>query len=263
MIIVFIGSRGSGKTLSMTIEAYKKYKQGYKIYSNYHLNFPYTPYTIDDLIMFAESGMYFGNTIFLIDEAHIYFDSYQKGKRAMIFSYFLNQSSKNDIDVYLSTQFARQIFIRIRMNTEIVVECNSKVVLWKDKNSKPIILENYRKKPNDYHTEVYVYNKYIKFSDSGVDKFSRRMYNGNKYFSLYDTKQVIKQQTDMFQRAKEQDKRNKTTQLVEKIPYKEKVELQHLNRIIHNPNEKQKKKDLKKYKNKYTLREVPYIRGTS
>ena len=212
----------------MTIEAYKKYLQGYKIYSNYHLNFPYTPYTIDDLIMFAESGMYFGNTIFLIDEAHIYFDSYQKGKRAMIFSYFLNQSSKNDIDVYLSTQFARQIFIRIRLNTEIVVECNCKVVLWKTKDSKPVILENYRKKPHDYHTEVYAYNKIIKFSDTGIDKFTKRMYKANKYFSLYDTKQVIKQQTDMFQRAKEQDKRNKVVQPVEKITYKQKRSRQQL-----------------------------------
>lgn len=233
MIIVFIGSRGSGKTLSMTIEAYKKYKQGYKIYSNYHLNFPYTPYTIDDLIMFAESGMYFGNTIFLVDEAHIFFDSYSKGKRNMIFSYFLNQSSKNDIDVYLSTQFARQIFIRIRLNTEVVCECSCRVVLWKHKNSKPVILENYRKKPHDYHTEVYCYNKIIKFSDTGTDKFTKRMYKANKYFPLYDTKQVIKQQLDMFQRAKLEDKRNKDTKPPSKITTKQKREEQHLNGEYH------------------------------
>lgn len=229
MIIVFIGSRNSGKTLSMTIEAYKKYKQGYKIYSNYHLNFSYTPYTIDDLLSFAESGMYFGNTIFLVDEAHIYFDSYSKGKRNMIFSYFLNQSSKNDIDIYLSTQFARQIFIRIRLNTEVVVESSCRVVLWKNKDSSPVLLENYRQKPNDYHTEVYVYNKIIKFSDSGNDKVVKRMYKGNKYFPLYDTRQVIKQQTDVFQRAKQEDKRNSNTRKAQHVSSKELRELQKFN----------------------------------
>lgn len=229
MIIVFIGSRNSGKTLSMTVEAYKKYKQGYKIYSNYHLNFPYTPYTVDDLIMFAESGMYFGNTIFLIDEAHIYFDSYSKGKRNMIFSYFLNQSSKNDIDVYLSTQFSRQIFIRIRLNTEVVVECSCRVILWKTKDSKPIMLENYRRKPNDYYTLTYVYNRITKFSDTGMDKIVKRMYKANKYFCLYDTRQVIKQQTDMFQRAKMEDKRNVSVKLEKPITTKQKRNFQHLN----------------------------------
>lgn len=117
MIIGFIGQRGSGKSLSMTIELYKKYLQGYKIYSNYHLNFPYTPITVDDLIAFAESGMYFGNSIFAIDEIHIWFDSRCSGKkRNIIFSYFLNQSSKNDIDIYYTSQFSRQVEIRMRLN---------------------------------------------------------------------------------------------------------------------------------------------------
>jgi hypothetical protein len=246
MIIVFIGGRNSGKTLSMTIEGYKKYKQGYKIYSNYHLNFPYTPYTVDDLLAFAESGMYFGNTIFLIDEAHIYFDSYSKGKRNMIFSYFLNQSSKNDIDVYLTTQFARQIFIRIRLNTEVVVESMSKVVLWKTVNSKPVLLENYRKKPNDYKVKVYVYNSIIKFSDTGQDKIVKRMYKANKYFPLYDTREVIKQQKDVFQRAKDDDKRNKRddVHIPEKISYKEKRNQQHKNRLQNESFRKKLEKEL-------------------
>lgn len=239
MIIVFIGSRNSGKTLSMTIELLKKYLDGYRIYSNYHLNFPHTEFTVDDLINFAESGMYFGNTIFAIDEAHIYFDSYSKGKRNMIFSYFLNQSSKNDIDIYMTTQYARQIFIRIRLNTEVVVESSCKVVLWKTKDSNPVILENYRQKPNDYHTEVYIYNRIIKFSDTGLDKVIKRMYHANKYFKLYDTHQVIKQQTDMFQRAKmENFKENKGLHKPLKMTYKEKRAEQHANRLFHEKNAK-------------------------
>lgn len=239
MIIGFIGSRGSGKTLSMTIEAYKKYKQGYKIYSNYHLNFPYTPYTVDDLLAFAESGMYFGNTTFLIDEIHIYFDARCSGKaRNRIFSYFVNQSSKNDIDIYYTSQFSRQVEIRIRLNTEIVVESVAKCLLYKTKYSKPTILENYRPKPNDYFCKTYVTNKIIKFSDSGLDKITKRIYLGNKYFKLYDTKQVVKMQKDVFDIAKSQDKRNikDNIQRVEQVSSKQKREEAHLNRLFHEHN---------------------------
>lgn len=234
MIIGFIGSRGSGKTLSMTIEAYKKYKQGYKIYSNYHLNFPYTPFTVDDLLMFAESGMYFGNTIFLIDEIHIYFDSRSSGKkRNRIFSYFLNQSSKNDIDVYYTSQFSRQVEIRLRLNTEVVTECVCKTILWKTKNSKPVMIENYRKKPTDYKTISYIHNSIVKFSDTGMDKIVKRVYNGAKYYKLYDTKQVIKQQSDLFEKAVKDDSRNKETIKVKPKTAKEIQEDQHLTRQYH------------------------------
>ena len=233
MIIGFIGQRNSGKTLTMTIEAYKKYKQGFKIYSNYHLNFPYTPYTVDDLIMFAESGMYFGNSIFLIDELHIYFDSRSRGKRNTIFSYFLNQSSKNDIDVFYTSQFARQVEVRLRLNTEIVVESVAKSFVWKTKNSKPVIYQNYRPKPNDYKTLTWVTNIITQFSDTGLDKLRKRTFKANQFFKLYDTREVIKMQKDMFQLAKERDKRNKDTIKAEKISTKEKTEERHLNRTFH------------------------------
>lgn len=239
MIIGFIGGRNSGKTCSMTIEAYKKYRQGYKIYSNYHLNFPYTPYTIDDLLAFAEAGMYFGNTIFLIDEIHIYFDARSSGqKRNKIFSYFLNQSSKNDIDVYYTSQFARQVEIRLRLNTEIVVESVCKSFVWTHKNSKPIMLENYRPKPKDYRTKTYITNRIIKFSDTGQDKISERVYYANKYFKLYDTHEVIRQQKDVFQRAKDDSPENDGVSLPVKKSYAEKREEQHQNRLFHDANRK-------------------------
>lgn len=217
----------------MTKEAYKKYKQGFKIYSNYHLNFPYTPYTVDDLIMFAESGMYFGNSIFLIDELHIYFDSRARGKRNMIFSYFLNQSSKNDIDVYYTSQFARQVEVRLRLNTEIVCESVCKSIVWKTKGCKPVIYQNYRPKPNDYKTISWITNVITQFSDTGYDKMRKLSWKANPYFKLYDTREVIKMQKDMFELAKERDKRNKDTLKAEKISYKEKTEERHLNRIYH------------------------------
>lgn len=206
MIIGFIGQRNSGKTLTMTIEAYKKYKQGYTIYSNYHLNFPYIPYDVDDLMRFADEGKYFGNAIFLIDEIHIYFDSRASGKkRNRIFSYFLNQSSKNDIDVYYTSQYSRQVEVRLRLNTEVVVESSCKSLVFASKNSKPVLKTNYRPKPKDYRTVSWVMNRMVMFNDTGKDKIIKKVFKANKYFKLYNTREVIKQQKDMFEREKEEE----------------------------------------------------------
>lgn len=239
MIIGFIGGRNSGKTCSMSIEAFKKFKQGYKIYSNYHLNFPYTPYTVDDLMSFAESGIYFGNAIFLLDEIHIWFDARCSGKkRNIIFSYFLNQSSKNDIDIFYTSQFSRQVEIRMRLNTEIVTESNCRVFI-KAPGKNWEMRENYRPKPKEIETckiKTYITNLITKFSETGLDKIVKRVYKANKYFPLYNTREVIKQQSDVFQRAKEDDKRNKGIVKAEKIPAKQLKEEAHLNRLWHEQN---------------------------
>jgi len=204
MIIGFIGQRNSGKTLTMTIEAFRKYKQGYVIYSNYHLNFPHIRYDVDDLLAFAEQGQYFGNAVFLIDEIHVYFDSRASGKkRNRIFSYFLNQSSKNDIDIYYTSQYSRQVEIRLRLNTEIVVESSSRVLVWETENSVPKMKNNYRPKPKDYKFVTYVINRIIQFNDTGKDFVTKRTFKANKYFELYNTREVVKMQKDMFERELE------------------------------------------------------------
>lgn len=239
MIIGFIGQRNSGKTLTMTLEAYKKFKEGYTIYSNYHLNFPYTHYDINDLMEFAESGVYFNDCIFLVDEIHIMFDSRSSGKaRNRIFSYWLNMSSKGNFDVWYTTQFSRQVEIRLRLNTEIVVESNCRAIIWATKKSKPRICENERPKPNDYKCSTFITTKMIKFSDTGRDKIIVNTYKGDKFYKLYDTRQVIKQQKDLFELAKERHKENKGLEREKKLTYKEKRAEQHANRLFHEENEK-------------------------
>jgi hypothetical protein len=176
-----------------------------------------------------------------LDEIHIWFDSRASGKkRNVIFSYFINQSSKNDIDIYYTTQFSRQVEIRMRLNTEIVVESVARVVLYQTPTSKPQILENYRQKPNDYRTIAYITNFITKFSDTGRDKVTKRIYKANKYFKLYDTRQVIKQQSDVFQRAIANNPKNKIEHVHKptKLTTKEFKEEQHLNRLAHEENRK-------------------------
>ena len=233
----FIGEKGSGKTLSMTIEAYKKYKQGHKIYSNYHLNFPHTIITVNDLIDFAESGMYFGETTFCLDELHLWFNARRSGKqRNICFNFFLTQSSKNDCDVLYSTQYSRQVDILIRINSEIVCKSLAKCVVWKTKDSKPIMKYNYRPKKTDYKCLSYINNTIIKFEEDR-DVIVHQKFLGNKYFKLYNTREVIKQQQDVFEIAKKQNPKENKGVIKEKISYKQKREEQHNNRLFHEQNE--------------------------
>lgn len=203
MITGILGNRGSGKTLTAVIYAYHKYLDGYTIYSNIKLNFPYIPYDIDLLMDFAESGKYFGETLFLLDEVHILFDSRSSGKtRNRIFSYFLNQSSKNALDIIYTTQFSRQAEIRLRLNTEVVITCNARCIVYKTVGSNPIIIPNYRPKKDDYKVITWIRTKTIKFSDTGYDTEIIRTYNGNPYFKLYDTREVVKIERDKYEREK-------------------------------------------------------------
>jgi hypothetical protein len=50
-LMAFCGELGSGKTLGLTYMAVRNYLHGRKIYSNYKLNFPFTPVkTPDDIV---------------------------------------------------------------------------------------------------------------------------------------------------------------------------------------------------------------------
>jgi hypothetical protein len=95
LISGLIGRMGSGKTLSCVRYAYQYWKQGYKIYSNINLKFPYTPYNIQDLINWTSNDYDLQKSIILLDEAHIFLDSRNSAnKRNKIISYFLLQTRK-------------------------------------------------------------------------------------------------------------------------------------------------------------------------
>jgi len=232
MITGYIGQRNSGKTLTMTIDGYIKYTQGYKIFCNYHVNFPHTRFEVDDLLALAESGKPIPNSHFMIDEYHINFgDARSSGKaRNRIISYWLNMSSKNMTDISYSTQFSRQVDIRLRLNTEIVVESVTKSIIWATKNGNPQYVTNQRPKPTDFKSICYVTNIITQFSDTSRDKVLKRSFKANKYFKLYDTREVVKMEKDMFDRAKE-NKNVFDVPPIEKLSVKDKRREQHQNRL--------------------------------
>lgn len=170
MIVLFVGSMGSGKTLSMVKTAYDYYKQGYKIVSNMKLNFPHRYITSQDVQEFAINQEQLYNTVVLIDEIHIFMDSRRSAsKKNLLTSYFLTQTRKQKVKLLATTQHRHQVDRRLRDNTEAFVDCEIKEIPFGD-NEKVLIVVNHFNTRKSYEKMVFI---------------------GNKYFHLYDTEEII------------------------------------------------------------------------
>ena len=117
------GKQGSGKTLFITKLLYSE-KDDRKIFSNYklfELPFEYITFDSDDptktdiIKALKEDPHYFDNSIMLLDEIHIYFDSLdfmRKNNRDM--QKFFSQLRKRNILLLATTQFIYNLDVRIR-----------------------------------------------------------------------------------------------------------------------------------------------------
>ncbi len=178
MIVGIIGDRGCGKTLSMAKTVMEMLKKGRQIYTNFHLNKKHIPkkyhkqlHLIDNKFLKDYKDFKLYKCCLFIDEIYIYIDARMSGsKKNRIWSYFINQTRKRDVDLYFTTQFFRQVEIRLRMNTEFFV-FPAKIT----------------KKGS---TDIYIYNKIYAYKNNlklvGVENFL-----GNDYFDVYDTDEII------------------------------------------------------------------------
>ena len=116
MLVAICGNLGSGKTLSLTFMGWWFLKKGYDIYSNYKLNFPHKRLTsFKDLSNF-------NNGVFLGDELWSWTDSREFGSRKnKDINAILLKSRKRGIDIFYTTQHFKQMDVRIRRITDIIV----------------------------------------------------------------------------------------------------------------------------------------------
>lgn len=184
MIIGFFGNVRQGKTLSAVKELKTYYDNGYNIYSNTWLNFPFKPLTIDYLLDIVEKDLDVeDNSVFFIDEFHIYCDSRISGsKRNRIISYFLLQTGKlgknTDYGLILlfTSQFPDQIDKRLRHLIDIAIQCEKYVI--KDK-------------------KLFIQTRYIYKGDKSFS-YKKILKNPETYFNLYDTRKKIKYEPDRY-----------------------------------------------------------------
>ncbi|KXH75943.1 MAG: hypothetical protein AM326_08240 [Candidatus Thorarchaeota archaeon SMTZ-45] len=115
VLMAFVGELGAGKTLSLTYFAYLNYLRGVKVYSNYHLNFPYIPVTSIEDIEDMKEGFFAG------DELWLWMDSRASGsKKNKAISSILLKSRKRGVQICYTTQSFGQIDNRIRNITDFI-----------------------------------------------------------------------------------------------------------------------------------------------
>lgn len=125
MLVTFEGVQGSGKTTAAVALAYEESKKtGKLVYSNDHLNFD--AYRHFDIAVFVEKvvGEELENVILLTDEMYQMADSRSsQTKLNKLWSYFVVQTRKRGVDMYICTHHIDHIDIRLRRAVDIRGSC--------------------------------------------------------------------------------------------------------------------------------------------
>ncbi len=172
-----IGRQGSGKTAFITKLLVDNYSNNKKVYSNYSLfNIDYEKITFDNkrnknaidiLEVIKDNPNYFNNSIMLLDEIHLYFDSrdFMKTNNRVIQNFF-SQLRKRNILLLATTQYILHLDIRIRRQALAVFQMT---------NLKDGIFKV------DVHEIDGYYTSFIR----------TELVNLNEYFKYYDTNELI------------------------------------------------------------------------
>jgi len=164
-IVLIVGNKGSGKTLTGTRYAKEKLDLGYEIVSNYKMNFRHTILTEKDLKDYAR-WKYDNKAVFL-DEAHIYLDCRMSmTKRNRLMSYWYAQTRKRNIWLFLMTQRSRNIDVRAKQLCDVLIKCKMLHI----KGKQVVRLDKYYIEERIHKVELY---------------------NPEKYYDLYDTNEII------------------------------------------------------------------------
>lgn len=173
MIVIYKGSRGKGKTLTMVRDAYKYYTLGYKILANFSLKFG--SYITGDEVLALNKSSELYNCVLVLDELQLFFDSRNFSRlQNKEFSNFIQQIRKRNIIILFTTQYSNTIDLRIRQHIDVVA------YPYFDKVSNIC--------------KVYYFDL-TKLEDdmSDIDiKPIKVYYNAKNVFSLYNTYEMLK-----------------------------------------------------------------------
>lgn len=171
-----IGRQGSGKTAFITKLLIDNYSSDRKVYSNYSLfGIDYEKITFDNkrnnaidiLKVISDNPDYFNNSIMLLDEIHIYFDSrdFMKQNNRIIQNFF-SQLRKRNILLLATTQYILHLDIRIRRQALAVFQMTNL-------------------KDGIFRVEVHEIDGYY------TNFIRTELVNLNDYFKYYDTNELI------------------------------------------------------------------------
>ena len=121
-VIAFVGKPRTGKTLHMTIMAHDDYQKGYKIFSNYQLNFPHKRLSVESMLKIPFDDVERNPKTLCIQEADKVFDSRRSMRNEnVLLSSLTGQSGKRNLNIYYDTQFFNRIDSSLRDVTEYMI----------------------------------------------------------------------------------------------------------------------------------------------
>ena len=163
---IFCGLYGTGKTLSMSREALALHKKGYKVYSNYGLNFQEGEiFSWDDLTKIPP------NSCICIDEISNIVNARDWKNMPPSFFQLLTQNRKMNIRLMTTAQNFDDVDKQFRTLVKYVIQCNK---LWR-----------------------FISNKYYSqagYNHSDTKKstlFTQRFFSDDELFNIYDTNEII------------------------------------------------------------------------
>lgn len=122
-IVLYRGSRGKGKTLTMVKDALKYQLLGWKILTNLD-GTPFEKISSEYILSLDGSSQLF-NTVLLIDEIELFFDSREWTRsESKKFGRFLQQIRKRNVPILCTAQFTDLIEKRLRQQIDILVICS-------------------------------------------------------------------------------------------------------------------------------------------
>lgn len=185
IIIMILGSQGSGKSLFGVKQLYEAYKKGLSCYCNFHVTFPHELLKFDDII-----NCRLHDAVVVIDECMLWgLDSRSHGsaEAKAITSSFLMQCRKRNVTLYLISQTQFQVDARCRRNSSYYIICTK--YLYDESNKR--LVEAIQQKNYKKNVPQVIKCEWIDLS-SGDDRAT--YFYANKYFSLYRTDEIIMMQ---------------------------------------------------------------------
>ena len=176
MLIGIEGGLGSGKTLLMVRYLLKDFNKGNQIFSNFGLNhIPYKVLNVLEILDFDKENKSLIDISMGIDELTVFADCRTSiGKMNRLFSYFILQTRKRNVNLYYTTQNMMMIDKRVREHTDIQIFCE------KIKDSDGEMIEKKR------HYTIWDFRDL-----HDIPKPTKFILDISKYFDYYDTNEVI------------------------------------------------------------------------
>jgi hypothetical protein len=143
------GELGSGKTILLTLFGYHYFKLGWKVFSDYHLNFKHNYVKSLEEVFNTNLDQ---DSVFLFDELWITADARRHATEDNIkLSQFVLQSRKKRLSIFYTAQYPRLVEQRIRMITQYIFKPT--IISYNaDNTPQSMIIDKFSRNSNGYVT---------------------------------------------------------------------------------------------------------------